>query len=111
MKYHQPERDYFPSRIQAAGEEADLHGQIARPDNKQLREAEIGPQHNEGEHQLAMVMNYLRLQHRSQGLIWQQNAPRNDHHAHCREALSYDEDESEDRRIPGQSGGLDPVES
>src|SRR5579872_2008436 len=110
MEYHQAERDHLPSRIQATGVKAYLHRQVSSPDDQHLREAEICPQHDEGEHQLAVVVDFLGFQQRSHGLIGKQNALGNDHHAHRRQALSDDEDESKDARIPMRIYGHNPVD-
>ena len=44
------------SRRGAAQVPGDLLGQVAGPDDQELREGEVGPQHHEGEHQLAEVV-------------------------------------------------------
>src|SRR3954471_10814166 len=91
MEYDQAQSDSFPSGIDAPGEEANFHWQIARPDDEQLREAEICPEQHKREHQLAVIMNFFRLQQRSHGFVGKQNAFNQGHHAHRGKGVSDNE--------------------
>ena len=53
------ERQPLPAAAHAGQVPGRLLGQVARPDDQELREGEVGPQHDEGEQQLAEVVELL----------------------------------------------------
>src|SRR5581483_1589046 len=61
MEDDQAESDDLPAGVQSPREEADFHRQVSRPDDQQLRKAEVGPQQNKSEHQLAVIVDLFRL--------------------------------------------------
>src|ERR1700733_7145220 len=58
LEQHQKQRYIFPSAMQAKEEPRNFIRQVARPDDEQLREIEVRPDHNESQHELAMVVDF-----------------------------------------------------
>src|SRR5581483_8982298 len=109
MENYEAERDDLPAGVNPASKETNFHRQIAGPNDEQLRKAEICPQQNEGERQLTVIVDLLRLQHPGHGFVAHQNAFDDDHHANAGEALPDDEDETEDGRVPVWIDRHDPI--
>src|SRR5882762_2342916 len=55
---HEEQADRLPSAIQAAHIPRNLLWEVAGPDDEPLREIEVSPDHDEGEHELAMVVDF-----------------------------------------------------
>src|SRR5579862_1783971 len=111
VEQYQDQADPSPPIAQALQIERDLVGQISRPDDQPLREAEISPDHDEGQHPLAMVVDEIRLQHFGHGLVVEENAL--DHHreTHGREDFTDEDDQAKDGRDPAGIERHDPVDS
>src|SRR5450759_3017017 len=58
VEHHKEQANSFPSAIQAAHVPRNLFGQVARPDDEPLREIEVSPDHDESEHELAVVVDF-----------------------------------------------------
>src|SRR6201987_4610916 len=74
LEDHQEKSHFAPSSVQTANVPGNLLGQVSSPDNQPLREREVGPDHHEGEHELAMVMDEVGAQELRHGLVFKQNA-------------------------------------
>src|SRR5579859_1418819 len=74
MEQDQDERDGSPSAVQTLQIEGDFSGQVAGPDDEPLREAEVGPDHDEGQHPLAVVVDEVGLEQVRHGLVVEENA-------------------------------------
>src|SRR5690348_12582559 len=61
MENQQEDGDEAPTSVQPAAIKADLVRQISRPDDQQLREGKIGPQHHESQQQLAEIAQVTSL--------------------------------------------------
>jgi hypothetical protein len=62
MKRHQEDGKILPAIGGARDHVGDLFNQIRRKREEVLREIEVRPQHHEREHQLAQVMEVMRLE-------------------------------------------------
>src|ERR1700674_676279 len=58
MEDRKEQADRLPSAMQAAHVPRNLFWQVAGPDNEPLRKIEVSPDHDEGEHELAMVVDF-----------------------------------------------------
>src|ERR1035438_2573414 len=58
VEHHEKQADLSPSAIHAADVPRNLFGQVAGPDDEPLREIKVSPDHDEGEHELAMVVDF-----------------------------------------------------
>src|ERR1700683_658170 len=67
MEDNEQKPDPLPSAPEALHVPRNLVHQIAGPDNQELREREVGPQHREGEEQLADVVQMRRTDDAGQG--------------------------------------------
>src|SRR5271157_2049510 len=73
MEHHEKQADVLPPAIHAAHVPRNFFRQVARPDDEPLRKIEVRPDHDEGEHELAVVWAYFNF---SQWLIiWAGNLP------------------------------------
>src|SRR5262249_19017235 len=59
MKQHQKQADPHPGAIHPADVERNFVGEIAGPDQQELREAKVRPQHDEGEQQGTDILQML----------------------------------------------------
>src|SRR5262245_2958503 len=59
---HEEQADEAPAVLEPLEIERNLLGQVARPDDQELREREVRPQHHEGEHQLAQIVEVHGLE-------------------------------------------------
>src|SRR5581483_7502649 len=78
MEQGEYQADHLPSTMQSPQIPADFLWQIARPDNQPLREREVSPDHDERQHELAVVMNVIGLHEFGDGLVAMKNS--DDHH-------------------------------
>src|SRR5271157_2350593 len=58
MEHHEKQADVLPPAIHAAHVPRNFFRQVARPDDEPLRKIEVRPDHDEGEHELAVVVNF-----------------------------------------------------
>ena len=102
--------DLAPSDVEALSVEGDFVGQVAGPDDQPLREVEVGPDHDEGEHPLAVVVNEVGLQHLRHGLVVEEDALDDDGEAHGGEHFADEDDQAEDGGDPAGIERHDPVD-
>ena len=62
MEHQDDHRDDAPTAVQPCAVETDFLGLVTGPDDKQLREIEIRPEHHESEEQFSQVMQVAFLQ-------------------------------------------------
>src|ERR1035437_1307500 len=96
------ERHGAPSPREPVVEEADFFRQVARPDDEELREGEVGPEHREREKELAEVVYVAGLEdflHRS---VPREEKADDEGECEARERLAADHVHAVDRREPVQ---------
>ena len=64
------QRDVAPAAAEAANVPGDFVRQISGPDDQELRERHVGPQHGEGQHQIAEVVIMLARQEAGERLAF-----------------------------------------
>src|SRR5260370_16280975 len=79
----------LPAAIKAYQIPADLREHVARPDAQPLRQGKLGPQHYEGGHQLAEVMQVVNLEHPRDGLHSRQPHQQHDDETERADNLAY----------------------
>src|SRR5450759_4736600 len=63
MADHQQQSDELPAVIEAGQIPRDLFGQVARPDDEELGERKVRPHHDQGEQELAEIVQMALRQH------------------------------------------------
>src|SRR5579862_5831548 len=104
------ESDPSPAAVEALHIKRDLGGQVSSPDDEPLREAEVGPDHGESQHPLAVIVDEVRLQHLGHGLVVVENALDHDREAHGGEHFTDENDQAEDGRDPTGIERHDPID-
>src|ERR1700676_716612 len=102
--------DDAPASVKPGAIETDFFRQIAGPDDEELRKTEIGPQHDESEQELAQVVQVAALDEAFHGRGAREQDEDGDHQRHRRDQLTYDEEETVDRRSPVWRKRHDPVD-
>src|ERR1700691_4520667 len=70
---HQKQLNRFPAAMQARQIKSNLGGQVASPNDEPLRKVEIGPDHGENQHPLAVVVDEIRGQYLRHRLVIEQD--------------------------------------
>ncbi|MCG3163087.1 MAG: hypothetical protein JMDDDDMK_04465 [Acidobacteria bacterium] len=100
LKGDQQNADPAPVRFHAWQIKRNLFGQIARPDDQQLRKSQISPDHHEGEQQLAHVVKMFWREDVVHRLASRQQRRRHNHEGEGRQRLAADHQQTEYRRVP-----------
>src|SRR5580692_4443193 len=102
-------RDDAPASVEPSAIEADFLRQIAGPDNEELGETEISPEHDESEQELAKIVQVAVLDHALHRRGAREQDKHGDHQRHRGDQLSNYEEETVDRRSPVGRKRHDPV--
>ncbi len=89
---HQKQANRLPSAAQSREVERDLSGEVAGPDGEPLREVEIGPDHGEGQHPLAVIVDEVGPQHVGHGFVVGEDTLDNYSEAHGGEDFADEKD-------------------
>src|SRR5215467_3656903 len=100
MKHAHTNGNNAPGPLQAMMIKGDLFGLISRPDDQQLREREVGPEHVEGEKQFAEIVQVAFLNDVRKGLTSGKHGYHENHKRHRRNGLACDEHEAVNRGSP-----------
>src|SRR3989441_11409394 len=109
-KRQQNNRNGTPASIQPRAIKRDLLREVAGPDDQELREREISPQHHEREEQLAQIVQVPRLEHMGHRLRLRQKNDNDNHQRHCRNHLAGNEQEAINRGGPMRRERHHPVD-
>src|SRR5712692_6336650 len=82
MEHQHDHRDDAPAAVQPRAIEADFFRLVTRPDDQELREIEIRPEHHESEEQFPQVMQVALLQDAGERLSARQKYDDRDHEGH-----------------------------
>src|SRR2546425_3492420 len=110
VKDQQNNRNGTPASIQPRAIKRDLLREVAGPDDQELREREISPQHHEREEQLAQIVQVPRLEHMGHRLRLRQKNDNDNHQRHCRNHLAGNEQEAINRGGPMRRERHHPVD-
>ena len=110
MAHHQQDAHPLPPPAHARQVPGDLLGQVAGPDDQELREVEVGPQHHEGQQELAQVVQVVGPDDTRQRLGARQQHDDGDREGHRRQALPAHEQDAVDRREPVRVDRHHPVD-
>src|SRR5260370_24341590 len=79
MEHQNDHGDDAPATVQPGAVEADFFGLIAGPDDQELREIEIGPEHHKIEKQFSQIVKVALLQDAGKRLAARQKHDDRDH--------------------------------
>src|SRR6266568_1754774 len=100
VKDQDDHRNDAPATVQPRAIKADFFGQVPRPDDKELREIEIRPEHDKSEQQFPEIMKMALLQDAGEGLRARQQNDHSDHQRHRGDQLTRNEEEAINGRGP-----------
>src|SRR5882762_2929186 len=109
MKNQHEHGNGAPAAIQPRAIEADLFREIAGPNDQQLREIKVSPEHHESEEQLREVVQVALLQNTGKRLGAREQDYDGDHKRHRGDQLSRDKEEAINRGSPVRRQGHHPV--
>src|SRR5450759_924648 len=110
VEHHKEQANSFPSAIQAAHVPRNLFGQVARPDDEPLREIEVSPDHDESEHELAVVVDFGVGEVLGYRLALAEDALDDHGKAESGERFTRDEEQAVDGRDPARLQRHHPVD-
>ena len=108
---HQEDRQILPAVAGARDHVGNFFDQVRRERQQVLREVEVRPQHHEREHQLAEVVEVMRLEQTRHRLALEEERRDDDRERQRREPLPTHHQEPEDRRVPVRVERHDPVDA
>src|ERR1700676_4700388 len=100
VKNHDDHGDYAPFAIEPRAVEGDLFRLVARPDDEELGEVEISPEHHKGEQQLPQILNVALLKNTGEGSGARKQNDDGDHQRHGGNKLASDKQEPVNRGGP-----------
>src|SRR5216684_4044719 len=109
MKNQHEHGNDAPAAIQPRAIEADLLREIAGPNDQQLREIKVSPEHHESQQQLREVVQVALLQDVGKRLGAREQDHHRDHEGHRGDQLSRDKEETIDCGSPMRREGHHPV--
>src|ERR1700722_19907654 len=110
VKDQNNDRNIAPLAVEARAVKTDLFGRIAGPDNQELREAEVRPQHHEGEQEFPEVMQVARLQDALEYRRAGEQHHHTDHQGHRRNQLAGNIQETVNRGGPMRRQRHHPID-
>src|SRR5215831_18141334 len=110
QKQNQSERNPLPSTAGSMQIPRDLLSQIFRPNQQELREMHIGPQHNQRQEKVAEIVKTVRRVHLGNRSFVFDLMRNNDHEGQSRQPIAHYEDHAEDGRVPFGFEGHHPID-
>src|ERR1700741_426437 len=104
-------RHYAPAAIEPRAVERNFFRLVAGPDDEQLGEVKIGPEHVEGEEQLGEIVEVTLLDDSGERLGAGEQHNHDDHQAHGSDGLAANEDETVNGGGPMGREGHNPIDS
>src|SRR5712692_5518923 len=119
-RHHQQEREEkmqddqgnpepAPSSLQTFQVPGDLLGKVACPDDQILRKGNVGPEHDEGEEELAQIVPLLGGEGARERFVAREQNGDRDHEREAAESLAGDQHHAVHRREPVRLERHDPV--
>src|SRR5260370_9036820 len=109
MEHQNDHGDDAPAAVQPRAVKADFFGLIAGPDDQELREVEIRPEHHESEEQFPQIVKMALLKDAGKRLAARQKHDNRDHEGHRGDQLSRHEQEAIDGGGPVRRDGHGPI--
>src|SRR5229473_1528450 len=94
MEHQDDHRDDAPAAVQSGAIKADFFRLVAGPDDQELREVEIRPEHHESEEQFPQIVKMALLKDAGERLTARQKHDNSDHEGHRGDQLSRHEQEA-----------------
>src|SRR5260370_5833313 len=110
MEHQHDYGDDAPAAVQPRAIEADFFRLVPRPDDQELREIEIRPEHHESEEQFSQIVQMALLQDAGEWFGARQQHDDRDHERHRGDQLSRYEQEAVDGGGPMRRQGHYPVD-
>src|SRR5882762_4855944 len=110
MEHQHDYRDDAPAAVQPRAIEADFFRLVPRPDDQQLREIEIRPEHHKSEEQFSQVVQMALLQNGGERLGARQQHDDSDHERHRGDQLSRHKQEAVNGGWPVRRQGYNQVD-
>ncbi|MGZ5428757.1 MAG: hypothetical protein ACXWFS_07095, partial [Thermoanaerobaculia bacterium] len=100
MKEGKEYRQGAPAAPEAVVEEADLFRKVSRPDDEELRQREVRPEHREGQKKVPVVVYVAGLENLSHRPLPHEEQAHEERERDARDGLTADDVHADDRRIP-----------
>src|SRR3954454_10456566 len=111
MTEQNDQRHVLPAAAEPVVEKRNLFGQVSSPDDQELRERKVRPQHHEGQQQLSEIQEMeSRIEIRGEWFDVTQGREYRNRKREPRKSLTGDENESKNSRVPARIERHDPVD-
>src|SRR5262245_8265831 len=110
QKQNQSERNPLPPTAGSMQVPRNLLGEIFRPNQQELREMHISPQHNQRQEKVAEIVNTVRRVHLGNRSFVFDLIRNHDHEGESCQPIAHYEDHAEDGRVPFGFEGHHPID-